>query len=337
MTILTVVAPSRLWRPPIRARMSQRIQPHRKHPITHPPATSEEDDSIRAADLYGDYDPTLKPDVYICPFADTSRRHPCTALQGQKKSKTQVTNHLISLKNRNSDECHPINDRLWNTRLVKNYYLIKQPQLTEEQRRLARRARNKRGYQKRKIASVSAKEKLANGQIDETGYRKLLVGKARWDYDVEQRVKQEKTKAKADAEEELQRLFNERVQELSNNQQTAINTAELSTLSDLQKSLDDANSSVIQFKNTVCKLASNFVSMVARKNDDDTDINCERAGNNTTHNNTITLGDSEEDMLTFVGLGFPTTTDEPTYYYYAALCLPQLNWDDAKPWEGNVA
>ena len=97
---------------------------------------NSEDDNFHARDFYGEYDPTLKPTEFFCPFSNPDRLNPCSALHGQRKSKTHITTHLISLKRKNGDVHHPINDPLWNDPLIKNYYLIKKPILTERQKKL---------------------------------------------------------------------------------------------------------------------------------------------------------------------------------------------------------
>ena len=147
--------------------------------------------------FYGDYDPSLRPSEYVCPFSDPSRAHPCTALHGKTKTKTQIAKHLLSIKRRNGDKFHPIEDPLWDAPLIVRYYLMRKPLLTEEQRTIALKSRNKRYYAMRLGRQVGAKEKLENGNLTEAEYRRLLVGKARLEFDLEKRLEKVREDAQA--------------------------------------------------------------------------------------------------------------------------------------------
>jgi hypothetical protein len=281
-----------------------------------------EDENVRARDFYGEYDPTLKPTEFFCPFSHPDRPNPCSALHGQRKSKTQITSHLIGLKRKNGDAHHPINDPLWNDPLVKNYYLIKKPILTERQKKLAQKGRNKRHYVKRKIRATDAKEKLSAGTVTEAEYRKLLVGKARLDYDLEKKIQ----KAREDAEAEVQRLVDARIQELQRTNTTGAGIAELARLTDLQNELQEANLQVQKFKDSAYKHAQTFVSLFAKSDKD-------------------TLLGFNDDMLDYCELGFPTSINSQTFYFYTALCVRKVQWNPSAavtpekleyPWDDEI-
>jgi len=56
-----------------------------------------------ALDLYD----SLKPTVFVCPFADPSRMNLCTALpENPKRTKEVVTRHLRSVLEQEGDACH---------------------------------------------------------------------------------------------------------------------------------------------------------------------------------------------------------------------------------------
>ena len=172
--------------------------------------------------------------------------------------------HLISLKRKNRDVHHPINDPLWNDPLIKNYYLIKRPTLMERQKKLVQKGHNKHHYAKRKIRAADAKEKLSSGFVTEVKYQKLLVGKARLDYDIEKKIQ----KAREDAEAEVQRLVDARIQELQQTNTTGTGTAELDRLTDLQNELQQANLQVQKFKDSAYKHAKTFMSLFAKSDKD---------------------------------------------------------------------
>jgi len=281
-----------------------------------------EDENFRARDFYGEYNPALKPAEFLCPFSHPDRRNPCSALHGQRKSKTQITTHLISLKRKNGDIHHPINDPLWNDPLIKNYYLIKKPVLTERQKKLAQKGRNKRHYAKRKTRAADANEKLSAGVVTEAEYRKLLVGKARLDYDVQKKIQ----KVREDAEAEVERLVGARIQELQRTITTDAGTAELARLTDLQNELQRANLQVQKFKDSAYKHAETFVSFFAKSDKD-------------------TLLEFNNDTLDYCELSLPTSIDAPTFYFYTALCVRKLKWNPSAaiapekpeyPWDDEV-
>jgi len=184
------------------------------------------------------------------------------------------------------------------------------------------KGRNKCHYAKRKIRAADAKEKLSSGIVTEVEYRKLLVGKARLDYDVEKKIQ----KAREDAEAEVQRLVDARIQELQQTDSTGTGTAELARLTDLQNELQQANLQVQKFKDSAYKHAETFMSLFAKSDKD-------------------TLLGFNDDMLDYCELGLPTSINAQTFYFYTTLCVRKVKWNPSTiippekpeyPWDDEV-
>jgi hypothetical protein len=153
-----------------------------------------------------EYDGSLKPEQFTCPFAHRSRTNPCVTLTGTSKTKTQVRNHLMTVRRKGYDKHHPKDDPLWNEPLVKNYYLLARPVLSEDESRRLRQLRNQKGYQKRKEREEGAEEKYRQGLIGEKEYRRLLVGKRRLDFDLEKAIAETKAQIQQIHQEALEKI-----------------------------------------------------------------------------------------------------------------------------------
>ena len=259
------------------------------------------------------YDPKLRPDEFKCPFSDPSRANPCNTLKDGIKKKTQITNHLLSVEGHGGDSQHPEDDPLWNSRLIKNYYLCKRPVYDLDERRVAMREYNKRAYQKRLDREAAQRETaeaaFKQGTISADEFRTILVGAKRIRFDLEYSVTQKVQQQLATKIAEL------RLQE----QPTDDALAHLAELEESQRKCTELNEKAQGYKDQLIGAVRQFIEWFG--NPDAEGVN---------------LIESGEGLLEYSGLSFPIDDSEDTYYFWAAMLTPKNKWKGSSPWTDDV-
>jgi hypothetical protein len=238
-------------------------------------------------------------------------------LKASSKTKTQIFNHLWSMKKKNGDKSHPIDDSLWNDPIIKNYYMMKKPVFSVDESRELAKIRNQRVYQQRKEQAEGADEKFRQGEISEQDYRRLLVGKKRLDFDLEKTIE----KTRQEAQQEIEDSVEERIRHLQQSGGITMST-ELGDLNNLQTELQLVKQKIREITEQQLRHSTNLLSMFSDRAED-------------------IYFDSDSSMFQFAGLQYPTDIGPSTFYYYSALFTPRNYWQytegDRAPWTDHAA
>ena len=279
--------------------MRTRGRARRTAPIQSSSSSEGEDDIAVAF-----YDRNLRPAAFVCPSSDSTRQNPCPINTARKK-KTQITNHLRNTleKPERGDDQHPPDDPLWQSRLVKEYYLIKRPKLTEDQKKKGLQRTNKRSYRKRVRRQdkelPDAQVKWRKGEMDTEEYRKLLVGSERIQFDNDQKVA------------EVQERLGARIEELrSQARQGNVDGVELQRMEALQQELMETKRLVDTHKNNSIQIARRLVSFFGGPN---------------AETSILATG---KDLISCSGVEYLSQVEIDTYYWWAALLLAKHQWED---------
>ena len=85
-----------------------------------------------------------------CPFADGSRENPCLEFARPRSRKDSIMKHLNKMNASNPEDlCHPLDDPLWNSNIVK-YMMVPRPaKYPDSERKKGSRKSNRKCYVKR--------------------------------------------------------------------------------------------------------------------------------------------------------------------------------------------
>lgn len=250
------------------------------------------------------YNTIKRPKEFTCPFSASTRQNPCTSFADPRKRKIQISNHLRIVRDK-PDECHPLNDSLWDDPLVKDYYLVKRPTYTEEQRQYASRLSNKNYYERRKIREQKwlpkLQEKFMEGKLEKNHLRRVLVGKNRLEFDIQVTV--------ADKVRERLEL---RIQNLR--QEPEPPTELIQDLEAKHKELEKSRQIQDRLKQQAITISREVSGLFGNSKDDN-------------------LLASNADLLAYAGLSYPSSASPEAFYFFAAYYTPKLDWTTATPWK----
>jgi hypothetical protein len=136
---------------------------------------------------------------HFCPFGLPGVRVPCLTHANGRDRRESIRRHLMDVQQGNypDDDSHsPINP-IWNTWIVKTYYLPKRAKQDPMQKKSRLQAYNKEYYRKRVAVQEEQlpiwKEQLVAGQITKAKYKAGLIGNKRRkvvaEEDVESRIR----------------------------------------------------------------------------------------------------------------------------------------------------
>ena len=239
------------------------------------------------------YNPEIRPTEFICPFSQ-NEVNPCS-MNTNRKKKTPITNHLLYIKCRGGDIRHPLNDPLWNTDLVKKYYLQKRPKLSQAQKKITHRRTNQRAYRSRLERQEKYREtqlaKFINAEITEDEFRKILVGKQRLEWDRSMEISQ------------LQYDLMEKIDQAKEEG----NIDQLKRLDELSQKMEESDRQVAGHRQQVEVIARSIVSLFGKDDKDN-------------------IFTARQDLIQYAGFGFPSDESVETYYWWAAILLPRHTW-----------
>lgn len=246
---------------------------------------------------------------HTCLCADPTCAVPCTALKRKAKRKTQVTNHLLAIKRKRGDASHPMNDALWQTPIVINYYLVKRPIIEYDARGDVAKVYHQRAYQKRLDRERTEGERMEaawrQGEITAEEYRTILVGNRRIRFDKEQSVAKE-----------VQAQLNAKIAELRLEQHpTADSIAHLHELEDSQAKCAKLNQEVQAYKDQLVAAIRRSVAWFSHPNLDGQGYL-----------------ESNQSLFEYSGCAYPTNDDPETFYFWVALLTPWKRWSSIEPW-----
>ena len=239
------------------------------------------------------YNPEIRPTEFVCPFSQNAV-NPCS-MNTIRKKKTTITNHLIYIKIKGGDKEHPLNDPLWNTDLVKKYYLQKRPKLSEAQKKITHRRTNQRTYRSRLKKQEKDREalfsKFMNAEVTGDEFRKILVGKQRLEWDRSMELSQ----LQCDLMEKIDQAREEG------------NKDRLKRLEELSQRMNDSDRQLARRPQQVKVVVQSILSFFGK---DDKD-------------NIVT---ARQNLIQYAGFDFPSEESVETYYWWAAIQLPQYTW-----------
>jgi hypothetical protein len=140
------------------------------------------------------YDRDRIPKKKICPFADARRVNPCTSHNKERSRKDLIQRHLQAVLRHNGDAQHPIDDPLWESWEVKDYWLayrldkIEDTELRKQYQRLAQKRCYRKRVRKQDELEAEFLEKFERGEIGADEYKRILVGAKRRKFDMEQEL-----------------------------------------------------------------------------------------------------------------------------------------------------
>lgn len=180
-----------------------------------------------------------KDEKHVCPFAFEGVTHPCLTHAEGRVRKDAISSHLKDVQRGDKPDngTHDPNNPIWQTWIVKSFYLVKRVKQDPETKKRKLKAYNETYYKKRvAIQRASLPDwsaQLAAGQLTKTEYKAKLIGKER---------------RKIVAEEEFEGRVRARLSEVRQELGAAVGTAEegstsqnlLAELEGLVRELKDA-------------------------------------------------------------------------------------------------
>ena len=113
----------------------------------------------------------------VCPFSAPERANPCTTHATPRTRKDLIQRHLQTVLRHHGDQEHPLDDPLWRSSDLQQYWLAPRPdKLTNpEHKKYARRRTQAKAYQKRVAREMSdegkqRKEQYERGEIPSDEY-----------------------------------------------------------------------------------------------------------------------------------------------------------------------
>ena len=250
------------------------------------------------------YNRVVRPPTFICPFS-VERDNPCVNFAAPRKRKIQIANHLRNVQDK-PDEQHPADDALWNTPLVRNYYLVTRPTYTPEQQIQASKESNRNHYERRKAREHKWIEPLTHGfkvgKVQPDWMRRMLVGKNRIDFEIQ-----------ATVAEKMHQKLEARIQNLR--RETNPNNELIKDLESKRIELEQSQKTQQRFREQAVNISRQFAGLFGHSKDD------------------TLLSSSHLDILSYAGILHPTDISPEAFYFYAAYVTPQLDWIRMTPWK----
>jgi hypothetical protein len=275
-------------------------------------SSDEEDDS--GIDFYNR---NKQPKQKVCPFSDSSRSNPCISHSQPRARKDAIMHHLSRIKSAGGDSCHPLNDSLWNSWIVRWYLQPRPSRFNTQERRTAVKHAQSKYYKKRKQIQAgnaeSMKQKLENGEIDDEEYKKYLIGAKRREFITEMKLRASiEQRLQAESERKLGEQIEEKLKELRAREQSNLNpinvattTTAIAALEAARHELTNTQNSVNAYKNVLCSHASNVVQFYSDEN----------------------FLAAESTLLQYHGFVWPTRVSDFSFYAFAVLLVAQSEWN----------
>lgn len=194
----------------------------------------------------------------------------------------------------------------------------------------ARQLINSRHYHKRKKrlqikgGEKGLKEAYERNEIDEKEYKKLLIGGAKIQFQKELKIKEKMEKAK----EKSRRVYEQLEARIAQLNQDLEHNTNPEIIHQLNEQLEKYNAVLGRLRETTQRTFDYEDHILA--------IYTEIPHWYGTVANDFAHEATPANLLKFARLRFPEAVHKTTYYYYAALCTPMIEWRSIKPWTDHV-
>jgi hypothetical protein len=221
--------------------------------------------------------------------------------------------HLKKVRDKGGDASHPIDDPLWQSPDVKYYLQPRPPKYDAPKRKAAQQYSHHRYYVKRtKLQEEQADammEKYLAGEIDAEQYKTFLIGKRRNQFLEQERIRSIEQRIREEKEAELQTRIEERLAELRSQQQLDGTTSTAAAIKGLENARDQLQSSddmVAAYKRQISMHSRAIVTFFA----------------------TESFLSSEQTLLEYRRFTWPTDPSVESFYTFAAVLTPEVEWDE---------